>query len=36
MVVFQDKTVTVHAGDKIFDEMAAYKAENWVFRQPYF
>jgi len=36
MVVFQDKTITVHAGDPIFDQMAAYKAENWVFRQPYF
>jgi para-nitrobenzyl esterase len=36
MVVFQDKTVTVHTGDAIFDEMAAYKQENWVFRQPYF
>ena len=36
MVIFQDKTYTAHQGDAVFDEMAAYKHENWVFRQPYF
>ena len=33
MVVFNDKTVTVHAGDKFFDEMAGYKAEYWQYRK---
>ena len=36
MVIFQDKTYTAHQGDAVFDEMAAYKPQNWVFRQPYF
>ena len=35
MVVFNDKTTTVHQGDAFFDEMAAYKPERWVFRQPW-
>jgi para-nitrobenzyl esterase len=35
MVVFNDKTVTVHAGDAFFEEMAAYKPERWVYRQPW-
>ena len=33
MVVFNDKTTTVHAGDAIFDEMASYKQERWKYRQ---
>ena len=33
MVVFNDKTVTVHAGDPIFGEMAAYKPARWKYRQ---
>ena len=35
MVVFNDKTTTVHAGDPLFDDMAAYKPERWQYRQPY-
>ena len=35
MVVFNDKTVTVHAGDAFFDEMAAYKAKTWQYRKPW-
>jgi para-nitrobenzyl esterase len=35
MVVFNDKTVTVHQGDAFFEEMAAYKQERWVYRQPW-
>ena len=31
--VFNDKTVTVHAGDAFFDEMAAYKPARWKYRQ---
>ena len=34
MVVFNDKTVTVHTGDAIFEEMAAYKPARWKYRQP--
>ena len=34
-VVFNDKTVTVHAGDAFFDEMAAYKAQTWKYRTPW-
>ncbi len=33
MVVFNDKTVTVHTGDAIFVEMAAYKPARWKYRQ---
>ena len=33
MVVFNDETVTVHAGDAIFGEMAAYKPARWKYRQ---
>jgi para-nitrobenzyl esterase len=33
MVVFNDKTTTVHAGDPIFDEMASLKRETWVYRK---
>ena len=33
MVVFNDKTTTVHAGDALFDEMAAYKPQRWIYRQ---
>jgi para-nitrobenzyl esterase len=33
MVVFNDKTATVHAGDAFFDEMAAYKPARWKYRQ---
>ena len=35
MVVFDDKTVTVHEGDAFFDEMAAYKAKTWEYRKPW-
>ena len=35
MVVFNDKTVTVHQGDAFFEEMAAYKPERWIYRQPW-
>ena len=35
MVVFDDKTTTVHAGDSFFTSMAAYKPERWVYRQPW-
>lgn len=35
MVVFDDKTTTVHAGDPFFTSMAAYKPERWVYRQPW-
>ena len=35
MVVFNDKTVTVHAGDSFFDDMAAYKAQTWKYRTPW-
>ena len=35
MVVFNDKTTTVHAGDSFFDEMAAYKAQTWQYRHPW-
>ena len=33
VVVFNDKTMTVHAGDPFFDEMKAYKRDVWVYRQ---
>ena len=33
MVVFNDKTTTVHAGDAFFDEMASLKRETWVYRK---
>ena len=33
MVVFNDETVTVHAGDALFEEMAAYKPARWKYRQ---
>lgn len=33
MVVFNDETTTVHAGDKFFDEMKAYKQERWKLRE---
>ena len=33
MVVFNDKTTTVHAGDSFFTEMAAYKSETWIYRR---
>ena len=33
MVVFNDETVTVHAGDAFFEEMAAYKPARWKYRQ---
>jgi para-nitrobenzyl esterase len=33
MVVFNDKTVTVHAGDALFEDMAAYKPARWKYRQ---
>ena len=32
-VVFNDKTSTVHAGDTLFEEMAAYKPARWKYRQ---
>ena len=32
-VVFNDKTVTVHAGDPIFDEMKELKREVWKYRK---
>ena len=32
VVVFNDKTTTVHAGDAFFDEMAAYKPQRWIYR----
>ena len=32
-VVFNDKTVTVHAGDPIFDEMKDLKREVWKYRK---
>ncbi len=35
MVVFNDKTVTVHAGDPFFADMAAYKAQTWKYRKPW-
>ena len=33
VVVFNDKTITVHEGDAFFDEMKAYKRDVWVYRQ---
>ena len=33
MVVFNDETVIVRAGDAFFDEMAAYKREPWIYRR---
>ncbi|MBO4634576.1 MAG: carboxylesterase/lipase family protein [Bacteroidales bacterium] len=33
MVVFNDKTTTVHAGDALFDDMAAYKPARWKYRK---
>ena len=33
VVVFNDETTTVHAGDAFFDEMKAYKRDTWVYRQ---
>ena len=33
MVVFNDKTITVHAGDAFFDEMASLKRETWEYRK---
>lgn len=33
MVVFNDKTTTVHAGDAFFDEMASLKRETWEYRK---
>jgi len=33
MVVFNDKTTTVHAGDAIFDQMASYKQVRWEYRK---
>lgn len=33
MVVFNDQTVTVHAGDPLFSDMAAYKPARWKYRQ---
>ena len=35
MVVFNDKTTTVHAGDQFFTDMKNYKRDTWVYRQPY-
>ena len=35
MAVFNDKTTTVHQGDAFFGEMAAYKPERWIYRQPW-
>jgi para-nitrobenzyl esterase len=32
VVVFNDKTTTVHADDPFFDEMAAYKPQRWIYR----
>ena len=33
MEVFNDQTVTVHAGDAIFSDMSAYKPARWKYRQ---
>jgi carboxylesterase type B len=33
VVVFNDKTMTVHAGDPFFDEMKTYKRDVWVYRK---
>ena len=33
MVVFNDKTTTVHTGDAFFDEMASLKRETWEYRK---
>jgi len=33
VVVFNDKTTTVHAGDAFFDEMKEYKRDTWVYRR---
>ena len=33
MVVFNDKTTTVHAGDAFFDEMASMKRDTWEYRK---
>lgn len=33
VVVFNDKTTTVHAGDAFFDEMKSYKRDTWVYRR---
>jgi len=35
MVVFNDKTTTVHAGDPIFADMASYKPARWKYRQQF-
>ena len=32
VVVFNDKTTTVHAGDAFFEEMAADKPKRWIYR----
>lgn len=33
MVVFNDKTTTVHAADKFFDDMRSYTRDTWVYRK---
>ncbi len=33
MVIFNDKTTTVHTGDAFFDEMASLKRETWEYRK---
>ncbi|MBO6081448.1 MAG: carboxylesterase/lipase family protein [Bacteroidales bacterium] len=33
VVVFNDKTVTVHAGDPFFDEMANMRRDTWEYRR---
>ncbi len=35
MVVFNDKTTTVHEGDQFFTDMKNYKRDTWVYRKPY-
>ena len=34
VVVFNDKTVTVHEGDPFWEEMKNYKRDTWKLRQP--
>ena len=33
VVVFNDKTVTVHEGDAFFEDMKNLKRETWVYRK---
>lgn len=35
VVVFNDKTTTVHDGDQFWEDMKNYKRDTWVYRQPF-